>query len=318
MQTKEVNYWETYVPVVGWPTIRLFLTMMIMNKCQSKQVDFVLAFPQADIECDMYMQIPHGFHIDGDPGDYCLKLKKNLYGQKQAGRVWNIYLHEGLLARGFCQSEVDMCVYYKGDVTLLIYTDDGIFLADDMAKIDKCFKELTTDHINGSGKLHRAFRMTDEGDLSDYLGVKIKPLENGLIKLYQPHMIKQILSDLGFNECTKGKPTPAAITTRLDRDIFSDHFAEEWNYRSIVGKLNFLEKSTRPDIAYAVHQCARFAGDPRKSHAQAIKRIGKYLVDTCKDGIVLNPKAHSFDCWVDADFVGNYSKLYSDVDPATF
>jgi hypothetical protein len=31
-QEKDVNYWEMYAPVVGWPTIRLFLIMMVLNK----------------------------------------------------------------------------------------------------------------------------------------------------------------------------------------------------------------------------------------------------------------------------------------------
>jgi hypothetical protein len=57
------------------------------------QIDFVLAYPQADVECKMYMKIPRGFEIDGKPNKtHVLKLLKNLYGQKQAGRVWNQHL----------------------------------------------------------------------------------------------------------------------------------------------------------------------------------------------------------------------------------
>jgi hypothetical protein len=48
------------------------------------------------------------------------------------------------------------------------------------------------------------------------------------------------------------------------------------------------------------------SADPRESHATAVKRIGKYLLATKDKGLILNPKDHSFDCWVDADFVGNY------------
>jgi Reverse transcriptase (RNA-dependent DNA polymerase) len=44
-QTKDVNYWETYSPVVGWSTIRMFLILMLMNGWTSRQVDFVLAYP---------------------------------------------------------------------------------------------------------------------------------------------------------------------------------------------------------------------------------------------------------------------------------
>ena len=52
-QIHGINYWETYAPVVGWPTIRLFLITMLLNNWKSRQIDFVLAFPQADFECDM-------------------------------------------------------------------------------------------------------------------------------------------------------------------------------------------------------------------------------------------------------------------------
>ena len=71
-QEHGVNYWETYAPVVGWSTIRLFLISMILNKWTSKQVDFVLAFPQADIECDMYMDIPQRYKFKGLNRTHCL------------------------------------------------------------------------------------------------------------------------------------------------------------------------------------------------------------------------------------------------------
>ncbi len=83
-QEHGVNYWETYSPVVSWTTIRMYLTLSILNKWCTRQVDFVLAFPQADIECPMYMEIPRGFKFNGSRRTHCLSLKKNLYGQKQA------------------------------------------------------------------------------------------------------------------------------------------------------------------------------------------------------------------------------------------
>jgi hypothetical protein len=113
-------------------------------------------------------------------------------------------------------------------------------------------------------------------------------------------------------------PTTRIVTkVKLNRDVHGEPFNEEWSYRGVIGKLNFIEKSTRPDIAYAVHQCARFAVDPKNSHATAVKRIGKYLLATKDKGMILNPKDHSFDCWVDADFIGNWDRVYADVDPGT-
>jgi len=84
----------------------------------------------------------------------------------------------------------------------------------------------------------------------------------------------------------------------------------------VIGKLNFLEKSTRLDLSYAVHQCARFAADPKQSHGAAVKRIGRYLVGTRDKGIILDPRAHSFDCWVDASFVGDWNRVTADIDPS--
>ena len=63
----------------------MFLILTLMNGWCSRQVDFVLAFPQANIECEMVMEVPQGFNVDGTRDDYCIRLKKNLYGQKQGG-----------------------------------------------------------------------------------------------------------------------------------------------------------------------------------------------------------------------------------------
>jgi hypothetical protein len=74
-------------------------------------------------------------------------------------------------------------------------------------------------------------------------------------------------------------------------------------------KLNFLEKSTRPEIAYAVHQCARFANNPRESHANAVKHLCRYLLGTKDEGIILHPDSSKlFEVHVDCDFAGNWVK----------
>jgi Reverse transcriptase (RNA-dependent DNA polymerase) len=297
----------------------MMLILVTLNQWASRQVDFVLAFPQADIECPLYMEIPRGFQSEGSRKKNCLLLKKNVYGQRQAGRVWNQYLHDGLVARGFKQSKIDMCLYYRGRVALLFFVDDGIFLGPRQSDIDEAYKILTEQVLAKNGDIvHCAFVMTDEGDLSDYLGVKIESLPNGAIKVTQPHLIQSLLNDLNFNERRGMKATPAASTVKLHRDVHGVDFNEEeekWHYRSVIGKLNFIEKSTRPDIAYAVHQCARFSADPKQSHGAAVKRIAKYLNTTKDKGMILNPKNHSFDCWVDADFVGNWDHVNVDVDP---
>jgi hypothetical protein len=73
---------------------------------------------------------------------------------------------------GFVQSESDECVFYKGTTVFCIYTDNGIFLGPDKRHIDKCIKEMG-EHFN----------ITDEGEIDEYLGVKVTHLDDGTISL---------------------------------------------------------------------------------------------------------------------------------------
>jgi hypothetical protein len=73
----------------------------------------------------------------------------------------------------------------------------------------------------------------------------------------------------------------------------------------VIGKLNFLEKSTRPDIAYAVHQAARFTAKPKASHGKAVRHLCRYLAGTKDKGLIIEPYlSKGFKVWVDADFCG--------------
>jgi len=87
-----------------------------------------LAYTQAEVETELYMEIPKGFHIDGEQTKHVLKLQKNLYGQKQAGRVWNQHLTTHLTTLGFTQSRVDECVFYFKCSIFLVFTDDTMIL----------------------------------------------------------------------------------------------------------------------------------------------------------------------------------------------
>ena len=88
------------------------MILCLMLGWKSRQVDFVLAFPQANIEHDMYMELPAGIRPRDPNKDYVLLLRKNLYGQKQASQVFYLYLKEGLKKIGFQASKVDECLFY--------------------------------------------------------------------------------------------------------------------------------------------------------------------------------------------------------------
>jgi hypothetical protein len=73
---------------------------------------------------------------------HVLKLLKNLYRQKQAGRVWNQFLTKGLTKIGFKQSKVDECIFFHNDVIFIVYINDGIFASPSPKAINQAIKEL--------------------------------------------------------------------------------------------------------------------------------------------------------------------------------
>ena len=109
------------------------------------------------------MKLPAGFTVPGrtiseqDRRDYVLKLEKNLYGQKQAGRVWYLHLKKNLLKLGFKPSQHDECVFYYGKTIFIVYTDDTILLGPDKEEIDQLVE-----------KLGKTFKIEDQGNLSEY------------------------------------------------------------------------------------------------------------------------------------------------------
>jgi hypothetical protein len=305
MQTWGVNYWETYAPAVNWFSVHTLLVLTLLNDLETRSIDFVLAFPQADLNVDIFMELPYGFDFEGSRG-YVLKLNKNLYGLKDASRTfWNM-LSEGLQTRGYSrQSAVDSCVFIGKDSILLCYVDDCIIL-------QRKGSNATDDLIQALQEGTEKFSFTDDGDLTKYLGVDVKRLPNGGIDLTQKHLIQRFLELIGVDDKYNPRPTPA-VKPVLSKDTQGDPRKHDWNYRQAVGMLTYLQSTSRPDISMAVHQCARFCIDPKLSHERAIYRIGKYLQGTKDKGIMLKPDYNKgLECFVDADFAGGWNKNEAD------
>ena len=299
---KGVHYDETYAPVASWNSIRIMLALVAAFGWHTQQIDYVLAFPQAPVEKEIYMQVPKGFRISGkNPKDYVLRLNQNVYGQKQAGRVWNKHLEKILIEKvGFTQSKIDDCVYYKGSTMYILYTDDSILAGPSKNEIESIIKDITK----------AGLKITLEGDIKDFLGINIIKKKNGSIELKQPHLIDQILNDLKVNDDKlKVKETPCKATQVLNSGKKEPPFDNSFHYRSVIGKLNYLEKATRSDISYITHQCARFTSNPKANHARAIRWIARYLKGTRDKGFIMKPdKEKGLEVYVDADFSGNWWK----------
>lgn len=292
----------------------MVMVLSALLRLKSRQVDYTQAFPQAPLDDDVFMKIPQGWRYDSstkklvqnmnDPQlidkEHFIRLKRNLYGVKQAARNWYLHLQKGLHGRGFKQSKIDPCLFIRHDCIIVVYTDDCLFFAKDDKTITDLCKCLSTE-----------FLLKDEGDIENFLGINIthKLDDDGsvTITMTQSGLIDQILEDVGLvGDKVLQKKTPA-------REVLLPHptaapFDAEWSYRSIIGKLNFLAQNTRPDISMAVHQCARFVNKPNRMHQDAVKYLCRYLHFTRTRGLILKPTGNNeLNAYVDSDFAGMWT-----------
>ena len=299
-----INYWDTYAPVVSWSSIRILLIMANMHNLYTKPIDFIQAYPQAEIKTNIFLHSPPGAELTANNGETVLRLKRNLYGLKDAGRTWHEHLTDGLTAMGFAATESDPCIFTRGSDILILYVDDCVIVSRNKRDADNIFNDLAK----------RGFKLTDEGSLEEYLGISIKRNKDSFT-ISQPHLIDRIIASVPGMESARSAKSPAATGSPLTKDEQGEKRKDDWNYRSVVGMLNYLVSCTQPDLAFSVHQCARFCSDPKKSHEQAIERVLRYLQflrRTNSLGIVYKPdSSKSINTYVDASFAGEWNTEWS-------
>jgi histone deacetylase 1/2 len=269
----------------------------------TRQIDFSNAFVQAKLDEDVYIEVPKGYTmgnngklvLDSSPGreEFVLKLDRSLYGLVQAPMYWGRHLKAALERHCFKPSIYDACCYTNDQgMVILTYCDDCLFFHHSQDEIDKVIDKLRADKLS----------LTVEEDIFSFLGVQVAK-EDGELELLQTGLIDKVLRTCKMQDCNV-KDTPA-MPTPLGTDSNGPRWDAEWDYSSVVGMLMYLCSNSRPDIQFAVHQCARFTHCPRKSHEKAIVRICRYLKGTRFKGLRLKPnKTMKLDCYVDADFAG--------------
>jgi len=350
MQQWGINYWETYAPVVNWISIRFLLVLSEIVGLESQAIDFVLAFPQAELDVPVYMELPIGLEVTGRPGEgrtHVLRLRRSLYGLKQASANWYEKLKAGLELRGFSESVADPCVFIKGaadksgatnqsagipstnqpagipskaespiasiqDYVLRFKNNSSDILV--LVYVDDCIilsRDRTSIELFIDSLKHgpERFDFTDEGSMDKYLGVDINRLpDKSGFTMSQPYLIERILEAANIDSrMTNSRPVPV-VGPLLSRDEDGPDRKHSWNYRTLTGMLGYLQLTSRPDISMATHQCARFNSCPKLSHERSINRICRYLLGTMDKGIVFRPDhSRGLECHVDADFAGGWT-----------
>lgn len=297
MQRFGEDYFETFAPVMAYKTLRVLLSLAAIFDYEIKQFDIVTAFLHAPIKEELYMELPEGYD---EPG-MVVKLKRAVYGIKQAPRAWNDELNSHLISLGFKRLRSDACVYIRGKIIIGIFVDDIIGIYP---------KELNNEWLNIKSAIFNKFTAKDLGDAKFILGMRVtRDRENNIILLDQAAYIKKIADKFQcsgrkqFNTPLDCRPTHIDCPTDTD----ATEFMKQKPYREVIGSLLYAAISTRPDILYSVSALAQYCNNPGINHYKSALRVVNYLINT--NGLSLklggNRMGTKINIFSDADWAGD-------------
>jgi transposase InsO family protein len=203
-QRPGLDFNEVFAPTVRMATIRLIIAIAAIEGLHLRSVDISNAFLKGELEEEIYMKQPEGFHEFGP--EYVCRLRKSIYGLKQAARQWNKKLHSTLLSIGFKRLESDRSVYiYKKNgvhIIMPVFVDDITLAAKSRRDLDEAVEELS-----------KHFPLRDLGPTSFLLGIHItRDFEKRTIALSQRQYIINMLDRFGHANCrpvSNGSWTPS-------------------------------------------------------------------------------------------------------------
>ncbi|KAI3739195.1 hypothetical protein L2E82_29594 [Cichorium intybus] len=235
-------------------SIRILFAIAVYYDYEIWQMDVNTAFLNGHLLEDVYMDQPEGFVDPKHPNKVC-KLKRSIYGLKQASRTWNICFDEKITNFGFIKNEDDSCVYKKASgsivIFLVLYLDDILLFGNDIPTL-KGVKAF----------LENCFSMKDLGEAAYVLGIKIyRDRSKRLIGLSQSAYIDKILKRFKMQDSKRGfLPIPhgtilsksqcPSIRTELER-------MKHVTYASAIGSIMYAMLCTRPDVSCALSMTIR-------------------------------------------------------------
>ncbi|KAL2886178.1 reverse transcriptase family protein [Ceratocystis lukuohia] len=258
---------ETFAATAAMRVFRYFMSIIAAYDLETAQADMVNAFINPNIDKQTFVQAPDGF----SQGTDIWELLKALYGLKQSPYLWYQHLTNTLLDIGLVPVNGCNCLYKDPNGTLLVmyYVDDLIYAA------------TATDELRAfERKISKIYETNFLGPASWFLGVRIlRDRSQRKLWLVQDAYIKRLITK--FNIVTTHKyQTPMRPDNMAPREGTQAQPDFVNLYQQKVGSLNWPAVVTRPDIAFAASQLARFMSNPSNEHMAAADRALAYLAST--------------------------------------
>jgi hypothetical protein len=255
------------------------------------------------------MAQPKGFVVEGKEKLGC-RLRKSIYGLKQASRQWYLKFDKTIKEFGFKENVEDNCVYAKFKngkyVFLILYVDDILLANSDVSLLLETKKFLSSH-----------FEMKDLGEARFVLGIEIhRDRLKGVLGLSQKTYIEKVLKKFNMHKCS-ASPAPIVKGDRYGefqcpKTQYEIDQMKTVPYASAVGSLQYAQVCTRPDIAYVTGLLGRFQSNPGSEHWKLVKKVLRYLQGT--KGLMLTyRKTESLRIvgYSDSDYAGDDRKSTS-------
>ena len=305
-QTFGLDFFETFSATVRIDSVRIIIAIAAHHGWIIISIDIETFFLYGKIDATVYMEQPAGYE-QLDAKKWVCRLKKSLYGTKQAPRCANKILVKALLEIGFKQLASDNEVFIlrsAGDVFIMgIHVDDFICTASS----DSIKKGVIT-------KLRRHFKIKVEDEPTVFLSMQIERNKaEGWLRLHQTAYIEQMLERFGMADC-KPCPTPMAEGAKLQdpKDVKPTADDAKIPYLNAIGSLIWL-RLTRPDVGFIVGVLCRYMANYSASQWLLVKRVLRYLQGTKTLGFIYHSKklkddaaSMSLECWADSDLAGRH------------
>jgi len=259
---------QLFVPCAAHRSLLVIAKLAAWHGQRLYGIDFKNAYLNARMNDPVYAYAPDGLDREGHEGEI-LRIDGALYGAPQAGRRWYEILAPKLEELGFRLLDSDLCMFVEKDKSIRDAIV-GVFHVDDL--IFSAPNEQTYNRF--ASQLERFYPLKRLGIAREFKGMEIVQ-EGGRIMLHQSKYQKQILKDVGYAEA---RPLTTPSAEHEPEPMLEGSGLRKHSIPSLVGKLLFLSKMTRPDIDQGLNSASVMQTiDPGLTYAM-LGRIFRYLV----------------------------------------
>ena len=258
-----------------------------------RQLDAVNAFPNCELDEEVYIELPDGFKASGKVG----RLLRALYGLRRSPLLWQKLLSSALQELGLQAGKEEPCIFLNNHLIVFFFVDDICYM---FRACDQAITDEFRDDIDNR------FKIRDLGELRWFLGIRVtRDRSKRRLWLCQDSYIESIATR--FNLICDGlAPTTPIGTQHLvpNEDIANHAFTHL--YQRKIGSILYPAIITRPDIAFTAARLSSFLTNPSPDHMAAANRCIQYLYGSRHLAILFdglnNPEEKAFKVYTDALF----------------